>query len=121
MKWVTHIVSSLALAALCNQPLIVAGSVLPDVVERAFKLKHRSKMVHNFATGLIFSLAMLVVHPPAVWVGIGFLHHLVLDITRHGVYIVDKRVTSPLSTDNPFHNALVTLTHLIPLLVVRSI
>jgi len=120
VKWHTHIISSLALAALFGQPLIVAGSVLPDVSERALRLKHRHKAVHNFATGAVFTLLSLVLIPPLAWIGVGFLHHLVLDITRHGVYIVEKRISSPLSTDNPLHNAVVTALHLLMFMLVKS-
>ncbi|MEM3943473.1 MAG: hypothetical protein QXJ59_05275 [Thermofilaceae archaeon] len=120
MKWVTHIVSSLAVAAFLREPLVAAASVAPDALEKALRLEHRHIAVHNFATGFIITALLAAISPQYVWFGIGFLHHLLLDITKHGVFVGRRRIASRLNSNDPLHNVAVVFLHLLALSLFRT-
>lgn len=121
MRWYCHILCALVLAAAANAyipisglalTLALLGSVAPDVIERMLFLRHRSKYVHNFMVGVATSLLVLI-DASFLAFTLGYLHHLILDVTRAGVYIGDKRVRSRLASGNPLHNALILMLHLL--------
>ena len=88
MLLLTHIICSLLLSCLFPSKfyLILIGGVAPDIIDYAFRLRHRSKITHN----LLLSTILLVISP---YIGIGHLHHLILDVfTVQGVYFGKKRV-----------------------------
>jgi len=125
MRWYTHIIGMLSLMAVINRflplnalsiALAVIGSIAPDLIERMFALGHRNKYVHNFLTGAVALFTSAIIEADAFTFGLGYIHHLILDITRGGVFVGKKRVRGVLDAMNPLHNALVILLHLFLLL-----
>jgi len=94
-------------------PLVVAGSVLPDVLDYTLRLRHRSPITHNVLTVLLL-LCLLPLSPLILFVALGVAHHLLLDaLTKRGVY-VGKRTVSlhHFTSSDPFANMFITLLHL---------
>ena len=124
MKWYTHSLGSLILilAIAKHEPLTLGfvlgtltGSILPDIIEQTLGLPHRSKIIHNFFTPLA-----LLAYPNQLALGImlGYIHHLILDATtKKGVYILNKHIKGPLTTNKTEHNIAILITH-IPLILL---
>ncbi|RLG23144.1 hypothetical protein DRN85_09875 [Methanosarcinales archaeon] len=130
MKWYCHIISILSVLAIINHfiPLnalsitfAVLGSLAPDIIERAFFLNHRNKYVHNFLTGILILCLFSIIEPSSFTFGIAYIHHLLLDITKGGVYIGNKRIRGFLNNTNPLHNVFVILIHVFLLLAVIGV
>jgi len=121
MKWVTHTICMLSIIACINRYLPLSalsicvgvfGSLAPDIIERSLFLKHRNKHVHNFLTGLTTLFVLSIIDPSLFTLGLGYVHHLMLDITKGGVYAGKERIKSPLESKNALHNVLMILLHL---------
>jgi len=130
MKWYCHIISMLSVLATINRflplsvlsiSLAVIGSLAPDLIERMLFLRHRNKYIHNFLTGVLTLFLSAFIEPNAFTFGLGYIHHLLLDITKGGVFIGKEKVRGALDSTNPLHNALVILLHLFFLLVIIGV
>lgn len=110
MLLLTHIICSLLISCLFPSKfyLILIGGVVPDIIDYAFRLKHRSKITHN----LLLSTILLVISP---YIGIGHLHHLILDVfTIQGVYFGKKRIRIVKARSNDYlANCACILLHLL--------
>jgi len=123
MKWYTHLTCITLILAATSRffPLTLGsilfsliGSLLPDLLEPWLGLPHRSRYMHNFATGAFLS-SLGIFSEYFLALGVGYLHHLVLDATTAtGIYIFNHRVRGPLRNNNLWHNLLIILIHLIP-------
>ena len=122
MKWYTHIISLLSVLVALNKfsplPLLsymygALGSIAPDLVEKALFLDHRNKWVHNLLTGLVLFFTLPMLDPALFALGLGYVHHLLLDITRSGIYAGRRRIEGPLNSTDPFHNVFVIVLHLL--------
>ena len=115
MKLVTHAVCSLAVGLLMPGalPLVIAGAVLPDVLDRALRLRHRSPLTHNILTAALIA-CMYPVVPAAAYIALGVTHHLLLDVmTVQGVYVGNRRIAvGHLVSSDPVANIVITLLHL---------
>jgi len=127
MKWYCHTLTILTALITVNsfQPLsllsalsALIGSLAPDLIERSLALRHRNKFIHNFLTGAITLFVFGIIDSDMAWFGVGYLHHLILDITKSGVYAGKRRIRSLLDTSNVFHNVAVILIHFFVTLIV---
>jgi len=131
VRWYTHIIGMLCVLAVVSRfaPLTalglslgIVGALLPDLAENALRLRHRGKYAHNLLTGFAILGVSVLAEPGAYTLGLGYLHHLVLDAsTREGVYAGAGRVRGRLNSMNPLHNALVILLHLLAVAAVAKI
>ncbi|RLJ01461.1 MAG: hypothetical protein DRP11_04350 [Candidatus Aenigmatarchaeota archaeon] len=112
----TASLSRLAPVSALDVAAALVGSIAPDLIEKSARLKHRNRAVHNFLTALAGGGLALLALPPLAPFWLGYTHHLVLDLTRGGVYAGKRRVSGPLEAGNPIHNVLVVAIHAIPLL-----
>jgi len=121
MKWYTHIICMISILAFINRycPLSllsitfgIIGSLAPDLIEQSLGLRHRSKYIHNFLTGTITLFTFSMIEPSLFTLGIGYIHHLMLDITKGGVYAGKKIIKSLLESKNTLHNVLIIIFHL---------
>jgi len=116
----THAICTLALAlAAAPQlaPLAVAGALLPDVLDRALRLRHRSRATHELVAALALAAASPLL-PPLLPLALGWAHHLLLDsLTVQGVYVLGRRVSlSRAKSCDPLLNAAAVVVHLALLL-----
>jgi len=127
MKWHTHLTCIILVLATISRffPLTLgfilfslAGSILPDLLEPWLGLPHRSRYVHNFATGAFLS-SLGIFSEWLFALGVGYLHHLVLDAaTATGIYVCNRRVRGPLRNNSLWHNLLIILVHLLLLSLI---
>jgi len=98
-----------------SAPYIIVGGVLPDIIDYTLKLKHRSKITHN-----MLIVPLLSVTCETLPVGIGILHHLVLDMfTSFGVYVGWRRFhVTKIKSNDPLANSVVVLVHILFLALI---
>ena len=99
--------------------LVLIGGVLPDMLDRGLRLRHRNPVTHN----LLLSLALLTlgfVIPPFIVLSVGVLHHLFLDApTVSGIYVGNKRISlADYKSESVEINALTVLLHLLFLTII---
>ena len=90
---------------------MMAGAVAPDILEALTRVKHRSKIFHNYLAAFIL-LFLGLWESWILGLGLGCLHHLVLDMTtKKGVFFFDKRLHGMLKTNEPIDNLAIIGLH----------
>ena len=114
MKLITHAICSAIVSAFIPNafPYLVVSGVAPDIIDYIFKLHHRNKLTHNIATVMLLAAASVYI-PSMLYVSLGFLHHLILDIfTVQGIYIFNKRFSiSKRRSNDPIPNSAMLMVH----------
>jgi len=129
LKWATHtvctvcailILSFFVPIAWVNVVTAVAASIFPDYIEMVAKIKHRSKIVHNFAIPLGLSPLSLYV-PGMFGFAFGYFYHLVLDaMTVYGVWFFWTRIRGWCHAKSTLENTLLMVVHTIFLFLVYA-
>jgi len=122
MKWITHILGAILITILLLKAFpisvgfilsVIAGSILPDLIEFMLNFQHRSIVFHNYLGAFI----LLLLGTGVGWIlglGLGYLHHLVLDsVTKKGVFFLNRRVYGSLNTNEAIDNLAVFGVHVI--------